>query len=53
MPEHQTQQDAPALPPILKRQEGPFREFDLLAIGSVLLVVLVILGLRKLLQKRR
>lgn len=50
------QTDAPAQQPapfLLRRQEGPFRELDLLAIGSVLLVVLGILGFRRFLKRRR
>jgi len=40
------------VPFLLRRQEGPFRELDLLAIGSVLLVVLAILGIRRFFKKR-
>lgn len=55
MTTHIAQINSPAPQPVpflLRRQEGPFRELDLLAIGSVLLVVLVILGVRRLLKKR-
>ena len=45
--------EPPQIPLLFRRQEGPFRELDLLAIGSVLLVVLAILGLRRLLKRRR
>jgi hypothetical protein len=38
---------------MLRRQEGPFRELDLLAIGSVLLAVLLILAVRKVFGKKR
>lgn len=48
----QTYSPAP-LPHLLRRQEGPFRELDLLAIGAVLVVVMAILGLRWLLRKNR
>ncbi len=40
------------LPAMFRRQEGPFRELDLLAIGSVLLAVLLILAVRKVFGKR-
>ncbi len=40
-------------PAISRRQEGPFGELDLLAIGSVLLAVLLILAVRKAFAKRR
>ncbi len=50
----QIQSPAPAPPPaMLRRHEGPFRELDLLAIGSVLLAVLVILAVRKVFGRRR
>ena len=50
----QLESPAPAPPPAMfQRQEGPFRELDLLAIGSVLLAVLLILAARKLFGKRR
>ncbi|MGI9387843.1 MAG: hypothetical protein ACR2OX_10475 [Methyloligellaceae bacterium] len=32
--------------------QGPFRDMDLLAIGAVLVVVLLILGFRKIATKR-
>lgn len=48
----QTDNPSP-LPHLLRRQEGPFRELDLLAIGAVLVVVMAILGLRWLLRKGR
>lgn len=48
-----TADNAPLLPQMLRRQEGPFRELDLLAIGAVLVVVMAILGMRWLLGKRR
>jgi hypothetical protein len=38
---------------MFRRQEGPFRELDLLAIGSVLFAVLLILAVRKVFGKRR
>ncbi|MDA7949352.1 MAG: hypothetical protein MPJ78_17970 [Hyphomicrobiaceae bacterium] len=47
--------DGPAPQPapfLLRRQEGPFGELDLLAIGSVLIVVMAILGFRRLFRKR-
>lgn len=45
---------APSLPPtVSRRQEGPFRELDMLAIGSVLLAVLLILAVRKVFGKNR
>ncbi len=37
---------------MFRRNEGPFRELDLLAIGSVLLAVLLILAVHKVLGKR-
>lgn len=37
---------------MFRRHEGPFRELDLLAIGSVLLAVLLILAVRKVFGKR-
>ena len=40
------------LPTVLQRREGPFRDLDLLAIGSVLVVVLVILALRRVFRRR-
>ena len=44
---------APPLHPALSgRQEGPFREMDMLAIGTVLLAVLLILAVRKVFGKR-
>ena len=46
---------SPASPPhpaLSRRQEGPFRELDMLAIGSVLLAVLLILAIRKVFGKR-
>ena len=43
----------PPLPAMFQRHEGPFRELDLLAIGSVLLAVLLVLAMRKLFGKRR
>jgi hypothetical protein len=49
----QTANGALLLPQMLRRQEGPFRELDLLAIGSVLVVVMAILGIRRLVRKRR
>ncbi len=50
----QLQSPAPAPPPAMfRRNEGPFRELDLLAIGSVLLAVLLILAVRKIFGKRR
>ncbi len=42
----------PQHPALSQRQEGPFRELDLLAIGSVLLAVLLILAVRKVFGKR-
>ncbi len=46
-------QPAPSqLPTALQRREGPFRDLDLLAIGSVLLVVLVILAVRRVFRRR-
>lgn len=48
----QAQPETPQLPGLLQRHEGPFREMDLLAIGSVLVVVLVILGVRRLRNDR-
>jgi hypothetical protein len=45
---------APAPSPvILQRHEGPFDAFDMLAIGSILLAVLLILSVRKVFGKRR
>jgi len=38
---------------MLRRHEGPFRELDLLAIGSILLAVLLILAVRNVFGKRR
>lgn len=55
MTAHSAQIDAPAPQPVpftVRRQEGPFRELDLLAIGTVLLVVMAILGFRRLFRKR-
>lgn len=49
----QTADEAPLLPQMLRRQEGPFRELDLLVIGAVLVVVMAILGVRWLLGRRR
>lgn len=49
----QTASDAPLLPQMLRRQEGPFRELDLLATGAVLVVVMAILGVRWLMGRRR
>ena len=49
----QTADGTPLLPQMLRRHEGPFRELDLLAIGAVLVVVMAILGVRRLLGKRR
>ena len=49
----QTADEVPHLPQMLRREEGPFRELDLLAIGSVLVVVMAILGLRRLFRKNR
>lgn len=43
----------PPLPVMSQRQEGPFRELDLLAIGSVLLAVLLTLAVRKVFGKQR
>lgn len=47
---------APAPPPspiVSQRNEGPFGELDMLAIGTVLLAVLLILSVRKVFGKRR
>lgn len=49
----QTADDAPLLPQMMRRQEGPFRELDLLVIGAVLVAVMAILGVRWLLTRRR
>ncbi len=49
------QLEAPAPPPhpaMSRRQEGPFGELDMLAIGAVLLAVLLILAVRKVFGKR-
>lgn len=46
-------QPAPSpLPTALQRREGPFRDLDLLAIGTVLIVVLAILALRRIMRRR-
>ena len=42
----------PEHPALSGRQDGPFREMDMLAIGTVLLAVLVILAVRKVFGKR-
>lgn len=42
--------DALLLPHMLRRQEGPFCELDLLAIGSVLVMANV--GIQRLVRKR-
>jgi len=44
----------PAHEPALRHgNQGPFSEADLLAIGAVLVVVLAILGLRRIARTRR
>jgi hypothetical protein len=49
----QASNHAPAPSPVIShRQEGPFGEFDMLAIGTVLLAVLLILSVRKVFEKR-
>ncbi len=40
-------------PAMFRRNEGPFRELDLLAIGTVLFAVMLILAVRKVFGKRR
>ena len=40
------------LPAVLQRGEGPFRDLDLLAIGTALIVVLVILAVRRVFRRR-
>ena len=55
---HITQHASPASAPtpspvISQRQEGPFGELDMLAIGTVLLAVLLILSVRRVFGKRR
>ncbi|GBE44769.1 hypothetical protein BMS3Bbin10_02874 [bacterium BMS3Bbin10] len=42
----------PPHPAMSRRQEGPFGELDMLAIGTVLLAVLLILAVRKVFGKR-
>jgi hypothetical protein len=49
------QNTAPAPPPapvVSQRQEGPFGELDMLAIGTVLLAVLLILSVRRVFGRR-
>lgn len=53
MSDAQTADEGPLLPQMLRRQEGPFRELDLLVIGAVLVAVMAILGIRRLLRKNR
>ena len=52
--QHASPAPAPTPSPVIsQRQEGPFGELDMLAIGTVLLAVLLILSVRKVLGKRR
>ena len=43
---------SPPSPVVSQRQEGPFGEIDLLAIGTVLLAVLLILSVRRVFGRR-
>lgn len=52
--QHASPASAPTPSPVIsQRQEGPFGEFDMLAIGTVLLAVLLILSVRKVLGRWR
>jgi hypothetical protein len=52
--QHPSPAPAPTPSPVIsQRQEGPFGELDMLAIGTVLLAVLLILSVRKVLGRRR